>query len=220
MVAAARIAARFAERLHSNASYWCDEDKHRTFVPVINAARREYRRAAEVLRTTVEIPHTCGGHPPRCERCGTPEIAPGFPCTNLLCSAEIDATDWHLAVGPLRPLDRIEETDVAIAWFEGQISHDGGTLFWPCVAFVTLDGDIYEASGFRPTELSSEEVMALPSRNTAYVQPRDLDLGATESRDLASFDGETYRTVGISWYTAYERPATGERFKVYGYDHE
>ncbi|MFH1099210.1 MAG: hypothetical protein V1723_04835, partial [Candidatus Uhrbacteria bacterium] len=111
-------------------------------------------------------------------------------------------------------------TDVAIMRADITYSHHGGESRWPCVVYVTLDGDVYHASEMHPTNLPEEEIRKLPSRDRAYCRPTDHSLGGTRYRTLSRFDGETHRDCGISWYDAYERPETGERFKIYDWDGE
>lgn len=221
IVAAARIAATHARVLFDSATYRADPKVHATFMPVIEAGRHAYGRATDPNYCEPSpVRHTCGGHPERCERCGTPIVLAEEPlCTNLLCGALVGERNTQLA-GPLRAMDRVSPTDVAIAWQEVTYSHLGGESRWPCVVFVTLDGDISHASGMRPTNLSDVEIHQLPSRSRGDVQVTDRSLGSTRERTITSFDGESYRDTGISWYEAYEHPETGERFKVYDFDHE
>lgn len=220
-IAAARIAATHARVRFDRTTYWADPKTESTFLPVIEAARHAYRRAHAILDGKASsVLHTCDGYPERCERCGTPLVGAGMPCTNLLCGALFGERDIQIACGPLHPMDHIGPTDVAIAWQEVTYSHLGGESRWPCVVFVTLDGNIYHASGMRPTTLTDAEIACLPSRSREYVQVSDRSLGTTQGRALTSFNDESYRDTGISWYEAYERPETGERFKVYDYDHE
>lgn len=67
------------------------------------------------------------------------------------------------------------------------------------------------------TKMSDAEIMALPNKNTKYILPTDTIIGETPVKPTFAhmFSAEA---SGVEWYTAYERPSTGEQFKVYDWD--
>lgn len=221
-IAAARISAELARVLVDSATYWTDPNDRgiATFIPVIEAGRHIYRRAYAIMQLKPTLPHTCGGNPARCTTCHVPLITADAPCVNLVCGAPLRERDVKIACGPLRAMHTVAATDVAIAWVELTYAHHGGESCWPCVVYATLDGDIYHASGMHPFDLPEEEVRKLPSRDRTYAQPTDHRIGGTRERTFSRFNGETNEDAGISWYDAYERPDTGERFKIYDWDGE
>ncbi|MFH1098456.1 MAG: hypothetical protein V1723_00815, partial [Candidatus Uhrbacteria bacterium] len=154
-LAAARIGAALARVLYRHASYWFDpeSDQIKTFAPVIKAARHAERRADAIVRSRVAVPHTCDGNPTRCTTCSAPLVTSDATCINPHCGAPLDESDIRMFGAPLRPMDKVAPTDVAIMRADITYSHHGGESRWPCVVYVTLDGDVYHASEMHPTNL-------------------------------------------------------------------
>ncbi|MFH1631874.1 MAG: hypothetical protein ABIA47_02520 [bacterium] len=63
--------------------------------------------------------------------------------------------------------------------------------------------------------LTEQEIMALPSKNREEVDEFDICIGEIRASSLGLM---SQNNPGISWYNAYIRPSTGERFKVYDFD--
>jgi len=209
-----RVMAHYARVLFQNSIYGneCVEP----FVRVVKVARYVQCQASQIVIGGGVMLHTCGGTPERCRNCGSPLIL--GVCPNFFCDVPLSDDEWdRLCPRPGRPMDQVQPTDHLVRKIKVLRTHDGGESLWPLKIYVTAQGDFYYTSPMLPTALKREEILLLPSRRKEEVRPTDLMLGevdATRSRR----PGEDPLSVGVSWYLAYERPETGERFRVYGHD--
>lgn len=219
-VAGARIVATLVRRLFWSSIHSFDEEGLTAIGLTVKAARSAVQRAERFCRDVPQVSHVCGGLPPRCPTCGVPTVVPGV-CLNLFCGQEMDG-EQLLLLCPLKPQDAVAETDVAIRKARVPGEHDGGRSLWPNTLWVSLDGELFRTSPMFPTQLSEAEIMALPSKSREYVELADREIGITDGTALTGWDRneERRRNMGIQWWSAYERPATSERFRVYGCDHE
>jgi len=64
--------------------------------------------------------------------------------------------------------------------------------------------------------MTHNEIMSLPSRD--YATPGHTSLGKFKARGSHASPDAIGGYYGISWYSAFEDPETGERYKVYRID--
>jgi len=215
VAATERVQAQYAAMLFRNAIY--SNKCTSTFERVVEVARLVFQRSERCVRRDDVLPHICRGEPQRCEACGSPILLDH--CPNVFCGIEISDDEWDRnLMRPGRPMDQVEESDMLIRTIMAPRAHHGGESIWEIQIRVTLDGEIYSTSSWNPTDLTDEEIMALPTRSRSEVEIDDHLIGESTGHSPMPRPEQDWLTVGVSWWTAYERPATGERFRVYDHD--
>lgn len=214
LAAVERVQAQYAAMLFRNAIY--SNECTSTFERVVEVARHVLQRSERRAKRDVRS-HTCGGEPRRCETCGSPILLDR--CPNAFCCIGISDDEWDRSLmRPGRPMDQVVEADMLIRTIMVPRAHHGGESIRPIQIRVTLDGEIYSTSSWNPTDLSDEEIMVLPTRSKSEVKVDDYCIGETRGHSPMPLPEQDWLSVGVSWWTAYERPASGERFRVYDHD--
>jgi len=218
-IAAIRLQATYAKLFFTHATY--GNEVNEPFVDVVKAARRVYGQAVKQLELTAKkLPHVCSGNPERCQSCGMPLLGRSF-CGNLFCGMEPPKPEDWRQIAQLVPQDQIGAHDLGLKQVAFLSAHTGGESLWPYTLHATPDGLLVMSSPMFPTKLSGDEILKLPSQDKKYVRLDDRMLGETDGSPLRRPGSESPSDYyGIAWWDAYERPASGERFRVYGCDHE